>query len=162
MRIPCNFITSLNTISHSIAQMSYKIKHRLNRVLLYKTQYGYNRFIITEMRYRFLVEDHVLMRIKELLEFNHWSLYKLAKEADLPYSSISNLFNRNTCPSIPTLEKICTGFRIGLSEFFDFSSNPLRNDGLTEEQQDLLNAYQVLSVKDKELLTAYMRGLLKK
>lgn len=109
-----------------------------------------------------MVEDHVLMRIKELLEFNHWSLYKLAKEADLPYSSISNLFNRNTCPSIPTLEKICTGFGIGLSEFFDFSSNPLRNDGLTEEQQDLLNAYQVLSVKDKELLTAYMRGLLKK
>lgn len=109
-----------------------------------------------------MIEDRVLSRIKELLNFNHWSLYKLAKESELSYSSISNLFNRNTCPSIPTLEKICFGFGIGLSEFFSFSENPVRNFSITEEEQNLINSYHELSAKDKELLDAYIRGLLKK
>lgn len=109
-----------------------------------------------------MIEDRVLLRIKELLNFNHWSLYKLAKASNLSYSSISNLFNRNTCPSISTLEKICDGFEIGLAEFFDFDDNPLRNNLISEDEQELINSYNELSTKDKELLQTYLRGLLKK
>lgn len=104
----------------------------------------------------------MLERIQSLLEFNHWSLYKLAKESGLPYSSLNNLFHRRTCPTIGTLEKICNGFQISLSEFFSFEENPLRNSSVSEEQQQLLNFYDSLSSKDKELLLAYLRGLCKK
>ncbi len=108
-----------------------------------------------------MIEERVLERMKELLKFNHWSLYKLAKMSGLSYSSLSNLFHRNTCPSIPTLERICKGFEIGIPEFFDFSQNPLRNDQLTEEEQNLINSFRELSKKDKELLLTYVRGLSK-
>ena len=109
-----------------------------------------------------LTENTIIDRIKALLKFNHWSLYKLAKEANISYSSLNNIFNRRTCPSIFTLEKICNGFNISLSEFFSFKENPLRSNSLTEEQQDLINSYEALSSKDKDLLKAYLQGLCKK
>ena len=33
-------------------------------------------------------------------------------------TTIANIFKRNTVPSITTLEAICTGFGISLSQFF--------------------------------------------
>ena len=109
-----------------------------------------------------MTEHDVLNRIQFFLDFKHWSLYKLAKESGLPYSSLNNIFHRKTCPTIVTLEKICTGLGISLSEFFDYSSTPLHSETLTVEQQELLNAYASLSMKDKELLQTYLRGLCKK
>ena len=106
-----------------------------------------------------LIEDKVLARIQQLLTFNQWSLYKLAKESGLPYSSLNNLIHRGTCPTISTLEKICHGFDISLTDFFDFPKNPLRNETISEEEQCLINAYTSLSQKDKDLLIAYLKGL---
>lgn len=109
-----------------------------------------------------MTEHDVLNRIQFFLDFKHWSLYKLAKESGLAYSSLNNIFNRKTCPTIVTLEKICKGLDISLSEFFDYASTPLHSKALTIEQQELLNAFDSLSIKDKELLQTYLRGLCKK
>ena len=57
-------------------------------------------------------------RILQLLKERNWTEYRLAKESGLSQSTISNLFKRNTTPSIPTLEAICNGFGITLSQFF--------------------------------------------
>ena len=108
------------------------------------------------------IEQDVLNRIQQLLEFKHWTLYKLAKKSGIAYSSLNNLFHRQTCPTVITLEKICKGFDISLSEFFSFNENPLRNENLSEKQQDLLNTYEELSSQDKKLLLAYLQGLCKK
>ena len=109
-----------------------------------------------------MIEQDVLNRIQQLLKFKHWTLYKLAKESNIAYSSLNNIFNRQTCPTVITLEKICKGFNMSLSEFFAFDINPLRNESLTIEQQDLLNSYNELSSQDKLLLKAYLNGLCKK
>lgn len=109
-----------------------------------------------------MVEQDILKRIDYFLNFNHWSIYKLAKESGLPYSSLNNIFNRKTCPSIMTLEKICMGFGISLSEFFNFEENPLRNNDLTEKEQNIVNSYRSLSSTDKKILEAYLNGLCKK
>ena len=34
----------------------------------------------------------------------------LAKESDIPYSSLNSLFLKNNQPTLSTLEKICKGF----------------------------------------------------
>lgn len=87
---------------------------------------------------------------------------KLAKESNIAYSSLYNIFNRQTCPTIVTLEKICKGFNISLSEFFSFETNLLRNESLTFEQQDLLNTYDELSAQDKLLLQSIFKGIMQK
>ena len=107
-------------------------------------------------------ENEVLERIQYFLKLKHWSVYKLAKESKLPYSSLNNIFVRKTSPTIPTLEKICDGFGISVSEFFSYQTNPLKSDNLTEKEQDIINSYRSLSEKDKELLAAYLNGLCKR
>ena len=60
----------------------------------------------------------VIRRINALLKEFGFTLYKLAKESDIPYSSLNNLYVRNTMPTIDTLERICNAFGISLSYFF--------------------------------------------
>lgn len=61
---------------------------------------------------------NVKQRITELMQRHGWSEYRLAKESGLSISTISNMFNRNTLPSISTLQVICDSFGISLAQFF--------------------------------------------
>ena len=57
-------------------------------------------------------------RLRQLLEQRGWTEYRLAKKCGLSQSTIANIYRRNTVPSISTLEVICNGFGITLSQFF--------------------------------------------
>ncbi len=59
-----------------------------------------------------------LARLQQLLLERGWTEYKLSKECGLAQSTIGNIFRRNTVPSLATLETICKGFGITLSQFF--------------------------------------------
>ena len=62
--------------------------------------------------------NEILKKIETYMKLRNWSIYKLAKEADIPYSSLNSMFLKNTQPTIPTLEKICSGLNISMSDFF--------------------------------------------
>lgn len=119
-----------------------------------------------------MIEDAVIERIRTLCEHRHWSLYRLAKEAEISTSTLNNLFNRGTCPTIPVLEHICSGFGITLSEFFEGISSqkvPKKKAAAAEislsvqpPEEDLIYIYRTLSKSDKALLSAYAKGLGKK
>lgn len=59
-----------------------------------------------------------LGRLRQLLDERNWTEYRLARESGLSDSTIKNIFKRNTQPTIDTLESICHGFGITLSQFF--------------------------------------------
>lgn len=82
-----------------------------------------------------------------------WSEYKLAKESGLSQSTISNLFNRNTLPSIPTLEAICDGFGISLGQFFSAGNSVF----LSEEQKEFFDNWFSLDADDKQLIAEIVR-----
>ncbi len=104
-------------------------------------------------------EEEVLARIQELMDFNGWTLYKLAKESGLSYTSLSSAFKRGSRISTDSLQKICSAFQISYDEFFQQESNPLRNYELTEDEQRMLNRYRALSGQKKQLLWAYLDGM---
>ena len=56
--------------------------------------------------------------LRQLLDERGWTEYRLAKNCGLSESMIANIYRRNTVPSITTLETICKGFGITLSQFF--------------------------------------------
>lgn len=105
-----------------------------------------------------------LNKIKMLCESRNWTVYRLAKEADIPYSSLNNIFIRNTQPTIPTLEKICNGFGITLQEFFA-PEIPIyiecRFTTLSKEESALIELHRNLNSEDRKLLITYAYGLLK-
>ena len=80
-------------------------------------------------------------RLQSLMDERHWTIYRVAKEAGIPWSTVRNMFKRNTEPSLSTLECICNGMGITLSQFFDFDHTM----GLSETQQLLLIQWNLLS-----------------
>ena len=86
-----------------------------------------------------------------------WTYYRLAKEADIPYSTLNNMVNRTNIPTIPTLQKLCDAFGITLADFFLDEPDALQ---LTEGQQEIITLYNNLSLEKKKILKAYMKGLL--
>lgn len=104
-------------------------------------------------------EEYVLQKIKQLLDERGWTLYRLAKEAGVSYSTLSNTFQRDNVPSIPTLIQVCEGFGITLTEFFDEDGVAVKQLTVTDEQ--LLADFHRLPTDHKKLVTAYMQGLLK-
>ena len=51
-------------------------------------------------------------RIKELMNERGWTIYELAKRSGLAQTTLSNMWKRNTEPTIPSLRAICDGFGI--------------------------------------------------
>ena len=101
----------------------------------------------------------ILDRITQLREDRGWSDYRLAQEANIPQSTLSNLYKRNNSPTVSTLEAICAAFGISLAQFFSSLDN---NNALTPEQQELLKDWTLLSNSQKEKAMAYIYGLLQK
>lgn len=100
-----------------------------------------------------------LKRIQELCEERNWSYYQLSKATGIAYSTLSTMINKQNMPSIPTLFKLCQGFGITVSDFFEPGRS---NQGLTGEQALCLNLFTSLSQEDRQLALAYMKGLSKK
>ncbi|MDD7741036.1 MAG: helix-turn-helix transcriptional regulator [Fusicatenibacter sp.] len=102
-------------------------------------------------------DTDVILHVQELCKERSWTYYRLAKEADIPYSTLNNMMNRNNIPTIPTLQKLCDAFGITLSDFFQDESE---NSQLTQPQKEMIELYNRLSLEKKKILKAYMKGLL--
>lgn len=70
-----------------------------------------------------MADFNVADRVLELCKARSWSLYRLAHEADMPYSSLSTVLYKTASPSLVSIEKICSGFGITLSQFFQKKMN---------------------------------------
>lgn len=106
--------------------------------------------------------NRIMTKIQSLLDEREWSIYKLAKESDIAYSSLNSMFLKNTQPTLPTLEKICSGFNITLEEFFA-ESTPFREKiQYDTEELEIIDIYRSLIKKDQKLLLSYIRGFARK
>ena len=89
----------------------------------------------------------VLDRINQLKNERGWSNYRLAEEASLTQSALTNMFTRRTLPNLTSLNLICEAFGITLSEFFDEEKE-------TMDEARLLSSFRQLSIEDKNTLIA--------
>ena len=97
----------------------------------------------------------VKARLQQLMDERNWTIYRVAKEADIPWSTVRNMFKRNTEPSIITLECICKGMGISLCQFFD-EDNQM---GLSPEQLELMQGWNKLNKKNRQLVNELVVAL---
>lgn len=102
---------------------------------------------------------NVLEKVKKLQEERGWSTYKLAYEAGLTQSTLSNMFARGTCPTVDTLEKLCEAFGISLAEFFESDE---KKTHVSKEELELLNKYRALTDKEKDAVKSMVNALFQK
>lgn len=107
-----------------------------------------------------LEKDFPIKRTKQLLEERGWSYYKLAKEANMPLSTLRNIFRNETQPSIVTTSQICDGLGISMSQFFSIENDePVY---LNEDQKCVLDKYNLLTHHQKEILNLILEGMIDK
>ena len=102
------------------------------------------------------VEFDVTGRILELCKARSWTLYRLAKASDIPYSTLSTMLHKSNIPSVPSLMKICGGFGISMAQFFSDADEVSK---LTEDQKTCLKMWTQLDSRSQELALVYMQGL---
>ncbi len=91
----------------------------------------------------------VLERIALLRDERGWTNYKLAKVTGISQTTIGHMFSRNTQPTIATLELICAGLGITLSQFFSDEHGMV---SLNDEQRDLLDKWSTIPKDQKATL----------
>lgn len=97
-----------------------------------------------------------LRKINRMRLERGWTVYRLSVESDVPQSTLINMFNRETQPSIVTLEAICKGFGITLAEFF----TETEEDGQeTVSKAELTDLFYGLPKESQKLVYRLMREL---
>ena len=100
--------------------------------------------------------NDVLKEITRLREKRKWSEYDLAKHSGLAQSTISTWYRKNQVPTIQTLDKVCHGFGITLSQFFAEGDDAI---SLTPEQKELLDNWSALTETQQKLFIELFKNI---
>ncbi len=101
---------------------------------------------------------NILNRIEEERLKRGWTEYQLAVNSGLTQSTISTWKKRSLQPNIASIEKICSGLGISLSEFFH--QDGVIERSLTEEQQCLLDLWNQLSPLQRDRVTSMLQAFI--
>ena len=121
-----------------------------------QVQYWYHRL---EERCIYLrVEEYIPLRIKELCKKRGYTKYRLAQITGMTQTALGNILNQKSLPTIVNLERICDAFGITLAQFFTDDGSKLN---LTQDQQEILDIWDDLESKEREILIGFIRSLKK-
>ena len=73
-------------------------------------------------------------------------------------TALGNILNQRSLPTIVNLERICDAFGITLAQFFTDDGSKLN---LTQDQQEILDIWDDLESKEREILIGFIRSLKK-
>jgi len=86
----------------------------------------------------------LLNKIRELTHQRGWSIYKLAEKSGISQSTLSNMFARQTMPSVATLLQICEAFNMTLAEFF--------SEEMNNSEKFIVSKYRELTEENKKII----------
>ena len=102
------------------------------------------------------IEEYIAVRVKELCDEHHMSRYRLAQLTGMTQTALGNIMTNKSVPTVLTIERICDAFGISLAQFF--TKEGVRPD-LTAEQKELLDTWDVLDRKERDILMTFVRSL---
>ena len=103
-------------------------------------------------------EDYIANRLVDLCEKRGLTKYRLAQLTGMSQTAIGSIISKESIPTIPTLEKLCSAFGITLAQFFVEDGGRLN---LTEEQNEILEIWDGLETKEREIFLSFIRSLKK-
>ena len=103
-------------------------------------------------------EDYIADRLVDLCEKRGLTKYRLAQLTGMSQTAIGIIISKESIPTIPTLEKLCSAFGITLAQFF---SNEESHPNLTETQREILMIWDSLDVEERKVFMTMIRGLKK-
>lgn len=98
----------------------------------------------------------ILQEITRLRLERGWTEYELAKNSGLTQSTISTWYRKGQTPTIQTLDKVCMGLGISLSQFFAEGTDAIV---LTSEQKELLDNWSALNKTQREIVLQLLENM---
>ena len=98
----------------------------------------------------------ILAEITRLRLNRNWSEYQLAQHSGISQSTISTWYRKNQVPTIQTLEKVCLGFGITLSQVLANDDDAV---SLTESQKELLDCWAALTETQQALFMQLFKNI---
>jgi len=99
----------------------------------------------------------VLSKIQTERQKRGWTEYTLAKNSELSQSTISSWYRKDLEPSLASIEKICNGLGITLSQFFSLEEY---TNALSQDQKELLETWEQLSKEQRLALISLLRSFI--
>ncbi|MGN0204305.1 MAG: helix-turn-helix domain-containing protein [Coprococcus sp.] len=96
-------------------------------------------------------------RIRQLNSMRGWTIYKLAKEARVSPSTLTNMIRRGNSPSLSTLERLCNAYGITFVQFFYDNEDMVQ---LTDDQREHLEKWNRLTERQKKAVDLFIQGLM--
>lgn len=97
----------------------------------------------------------VLEKLTKLLKETGLTRYRLSKQCNVPEETLTGIFRRGNVPTIYTLELICKGLNITLSQFF--AENDMIE--LTPDLKELYNEWKFLTPRQKNITLQLVKEL---
>lgn len=100
--------------------------------------------------------NYALTKIESIRTKKGISKYRLALDAKIPYTTLTNMFKKDTMPTLLTLQKICEGLDITMAQFFTDENGKV---DLTSQQKQLLLLWDGLPKEMQARAIGYLEGL---
>lgn len=98
----------------------------------------------------------VLKEITRLRTERGWTEYELAKRSGLEQSTISTWYRKKQIPRLQTLEKVCHGLGVTLSQFFAEGEDSIF---LTATQKEMLDHWSALEPKQQQIILDLLKNI---
>lgn len=99
------------------------------------------------------MKNNAIRRIQELCSERSISTYRLAQLSGIPKNTMNNMIAEDRIPTLPTIEKICSGLNITLAQFFTSEEiYPVR----TEEQEKFMLLWESLNPGNQDMALKYL------
>lgn len=107
------------------------------------------------MRNDFLQSESIYNRVDEIRKAKGWSIYELAKKANITENSIYKWRDKKSAPTLYLLESISDAFGISI---INLLVNEEAIIALTEEQQNLIKSWNTLKDSQKRALLEIIKS----
>lgn len=99
---------------------------------------------------------YVIEKLQSILTKRNLTMYRFAKDSGIALTLLSAIINRRNVPTLTSLQRICNGLGITLSQFF---AEGEVTPSLTSEQKSWLDLYDNLTPVEKAKVEAYIQGM---
>ncbi len=98
-------------------------------------------------------------RIQMLMDDRKWTYYRLAKEAGVTTTTITDIFKRDTFPKMELINSICAAFGMTFGDFSSFDMSTSKNMPLTPQEARIVAYLRKLSAANRKAAEGYLEGL---
>lgn len=144
-----------------LSKYSCKEEHLINKKVSNKSsglrvQYKYHR--LEERCIYLCIEEYIPLRIAELCQKRGYTKYRLAQLTGITQTALGNILNQKSMPTMANLERICDAFEVTIAQFF---SEDGRRLNLTDEQKEILDIWDSMEEKEREIFMTFIRSMKK-